>query len=600
MPIVNVEETVKSPFDYVVIGGGTAGLTVAARLSEDPSVKVLVLEAGEENLNDPLIEVPAQFLRTFGNPKYDWAFPVVKQKHANNIEHMWQRGKGLGGSSGMNFFAWIKPPAEDINAYEKLGNRGWNWAEYEKYSKRSETFHPPTKEQTDLYPHKFIVEHRGTTGPIQVAISHSVHTLDELFQETMVNKGLKEVDDPYDGDMTGTWIASSSIDPRTWTRSYSANTYLVPNLKRENLSVLTGAYVSKVLLNESEGNDDRIVNGVEFIHDGTKHKVMVDKEVILSAGSIKSPQILELSGIGNPDILEPLGIKVEISLPGVGENVQEHYGCPVTFELDPKIPHETLDFLRDPEYAAKQIELHALGKGAFRKGLTSFAYFPLTAIDRSEALRIISQAEEEVKALEKSGTLRPGIKEQLDIQLDILKDEKVPDCEIVVMPFFASRAVAPEPGKLYTTLVGILNHPMSRGTIHIQSSDPLLNPTIDPHYLESETDLEVLAQHVKFIKSLADTEPWKSGIIRETDPGEHLKTDNEIKEYVKNCIATIWHTTGSCSMLPREKEGVVDYNLKVYGTKNLRVVDLSVLPLQIAAHTQATAYFVGEKGENTR
>ncbi|KAH9476794.1 GMC oxidoreductase family protein Mala s 12 [Psilocybe cubensis] len=565
MPIVKLEDVARKTFNYIVIGGGTAGLTVAARLSEEPSNSVL-------------------FLKTLGNPQYDWAFPVLDQKHANNSKHIWSRGKGLGGSSAMNFYAWIKPPAADMDAIEQLGNPGWNWSEFEKYSKRSETFLPASKEQIEVYhyPDNSITEHRGTSGPIQVAIPHGAHTLDKLFQETMINKGFKDVKDPYSGDINGTWIASSSIDPKTWTRSFAATAYLVPNLDRENLSILTGAYVSKILFDGVKSNEKLKSSGVQFIYQGETHVVHTDREVILSAGAIKSPHVLELSGIGNPKILEKVGINVNIDLPGVGENVQEHYGCSVTYELNPDVSHETIDRFREPGYAEKAKELHTLGQGIHRTGLTSFAYFPLVDINADEAATVIKGAEEEVKDLVNGGTLRPGVEEQLKLQLSILRDNNVPD-------------LTPEPNTRYATVTAILNHPISRGTIHTESVDPLAYPIIDPHYLESNTDLEVLVQHIKFIKSLANTEPWKSGIIREVYPGPNYSSDRDIREYVKEHVLTIWHTIGGCSMLPRSKSGVVDANLKVYGTTNLRVVDLSVIPLHIAAHTQATAYFLGEK-----
>ncbi|PPQ79176.1 hypothetical protein CVT25_002799 [Psilocybe cyanescens] len=595
MPFISVEEATHKPYDFVVIGGGTAGLAAAVRLSESPSVTVLVLEAGRANLDDPKINIPGQFGATLGDPEYDWAFFTVKQENVNNREMIWSRGKGLGGTSAMNFYAWIKPPAEDINAFEQLGNPGWNWEDFKKYSKRSETFHPPTEEATGTLAHTYNLEHRGMSGPVQVTISSYFHTLDTLFKETTVNMGLNTVQDPYGGDINGTWIASANLNPKDWTRSSSANGYLFPNIERPNLSVLTDAMVSRVILEPKEGEQDRTVSGVEFSYKGITYLVKVAKEVVLSAGAIKSPQILELSGIGQPAVIAALGVEPQINLSGVGENVQEHIFNTLVCELDPATPHETLDLLLDPEYAVKAQALHALGQGVYTSSLTSFAYFPLHQIDFKESIAIIDKLEKVVDAQEKQGVLAPGLLEQLRLQISILRDERVPDCEVILYPGAFPGKISPELGKSYCSLGSFLNHPISRGSIHAQNSDPASHPKIDPRYFESDTDLEILVQHFKFTRKMLETEPLKSTVLCEVLPGPKCQTDSQIKEFLKKDLSSTWHTVGSCSMLPRKKGGVVDPQLKVYGTKNLRIADISIIPLHINAHPQTTAYVIGEK-----
>ncbi|KAJ7468734.1 GMC oxidoreductase [Mycena latifolia] len=567
-------------FDFVIVGGGTAGLALASRLSEDPSVTVVVIEAGEANIGDPKILVPAQFGQTFMNSKYDWAFLTEKQKFANDKQFVWSRGKGLGGSSGLNFMAWSKPPAEDIDRIEKLGNPGWNWGEYLKYSQRSETFHPPAQEQIDSYPHTYETSFRGTSGPIHTTIPFHFRAVDSLFQQTMVNKGLKSIKDPYGGDITGTWIANANLDPSTWTRSYAASAYYLPARDRPNLTVLTDATVTRIIFGDAPVGKKLTATGVEFIHNQSTFHVKATREVILSAGAVQSPKILELSGVGRPDVLGKIGVQVKIELAGVGENVQEHSFMGVSYELAGS--PETYDRLRDPAYAAEAMRLHAMGRGPQRMGITSFAYFPLSAATL-EASSLIARATADLKARR---DLPPGLQDQLDLQLECLRDDSAPDLELVAFPGFFTALSTPEPNKSYITLLSVLNHPLSRGTI---------NPSIDPHYFENDFDLEILVQHVKFIRTMLDTEPFKSGVVREMDPGRDCVTDQDIREYIKNNHTTTWHTVGSCSMLPREKQGVVDPELKVYGTNNLRVVDVSIVPLHIAAHTQATAYMIAEK-----
>ncbi|RDB23961.1 Versicolorin B synthase [Hypsizygus marmoreus] len=596
MIATSADDVVDKTFDFVIAGGGTAGLTLAARLSEDPSVTVVVLEAGENTIGDPAIAVPAQFGATLGNPKYDWASYTTKQSHSNDKEILWSRGKGLGGSSAVNFHAWSKPPASDVDALEKLGNPGWNWADYLKYSKKSETFIPPVKELTDLYPHTYDAEYRGTSGPIQVTIPAQIHTIDALFQKTLVNMGHKAIKDPYGGDITGTWIASANLDSKTWTRSYAATAYLLPYQNRPNLIVLPQALVARVLFADNVAGGELTATGIEFSHEGKIHVVHARKEVILSAGTVKSPQILELSGIGRPNILSDIGVDIKVQLPGVGENLQDHNFIAVSFELNPA-RHVTLDRLRtDPEFAKEALRLHGEGKGIYRTGVTSFAYFPLSLINSDGARALLGATEKQIQELKDMSGAVPGLQDQLDIQLATLRDETLPDMEVIAFPGLFSGTLTPEPGKNYVSLLAVLNHPLSRGTIHVKTKDPQDNPEIDPHCLERDTDLENLVQHFKYVRRMAETEPLKIDIVGpEVEPGPECQTDQQIREYIKDNLATAWHGIGACAMLPHEKHGVVDPQLKVYGTTNLRVVDISIIPLHIAAHTQATAYVIGEK-----
>ncbi|KAJ6573700.1 GMC oxidoreductase [Mycena sp. CBHHK59/15] len=544
------ENVVNKTFDYVICGGGTAGLTLAARLTEDSSITVAVLEAGEHNIGESLIDVPGQFGQTFGNRK---------------------RGKGLA-----------------------LGNPGWNWAEYSKYTRISETFHVAQKEQTDLYPHTHDLAFRGESGPIQVTAPHSVYTIDQLFQETLIKKGLKAIKDPYGGDITGTWMASANLDPKSWTRSYAATAYYMPNRERQNLVVLTEATAARVLFSDAPPGEGLVATGVEFVHGGQTVKVHSKKEVILSAGAIKSAQILELSGIGRKEILEQIGVECNIDLRGVGQNVQDHTYLGVSYELNPNDTHETYDLMRDPEFAAEAKRLHSELKGMHRIGITSFAYFPLTSAT-SEAPALIQRAAESVDVLKQSGTLEAGQADILDKQIESLKDNTLPDLEIIAFPGYFTTITALEAGKKYVTVLVVLNHPLSRGTIHATSKDPLAHPAIDPEYFENDNDLENLVQHIKYVRSMSNTEPWKSGVVRELDPGPNCQTDEDIRKYIYDCHGTCWHTIGTTSMLPLDKQGVVSPELKVYGTTNLRVVDVGIIPIHLATHTHATAYVIAEK-----
>ncbi|KAG2005782.1 pyranose dehydrogenase [Coprinopsis cinerea AmutBmut pab1-1] len=532
MPLIaNPEEIANKTFDYVVVGAGTAGLTLATRLTEDENVSVLVLEAGIHHHGDPNIDVPAQYGATFMQPKYDWAFKTVKQKHSNDNEHVWARGKGLGGSSNMNFFCWIKPPAEDVDAIEKLGNPGWNWADYEAYSKKSETFHPAVPEIAEKYPHTYNAKFRGTSGPIQVTVPLHAHTLDEIWQNTLANKGVRKIEDPYGGDITGTWIAANNVDPKTWKRSYSATAYWEPNQHRPNLHVITEAYVTRIVwADEKDSEGNLVATGVQFVHGSTERTVLASKEVVLSAGTVKTPQILELSGVGKPEILSKFGIDTKLNLPGVGENVQEHHFMWVIYELDTtKGDHQTLDMFFEPGYVQESLKLHAEGKGLHRTGITSFAFLPLSSRDPKAAAALIDELEADLKKKKESGEISPALAKQYDIQLEILRNDKVPDMEFIVFPGYFMCPASQGTGRRFMTVISSLNHPISRGYIHIKSNNPLDDPEIDANYFGHNFDLKVLLEHVKYIRSLEDTEPFKSHTIKEVVPGPECASDADIE-----------------------------------------------------------------------
>ncbi|KAF9526840.1 glucose-methanol-choline oxidoreductase, partial [Crepidotus variabilis] len=214
-----------------------AGLALAARLSEESTISVLVLEAGQANFNDPKIVIPGLFGQVFGNPQYDWDFSTVKQKNTGDRVHTEMRGKGLGGTSTINRCCWSKPSKADIDAFEKLGNPGWTWDDFIKYSRKSETFHLPAQEQLENYPLTYELSHRGLSGPIQTSLPPHFYRMDKLMQETLVNLGVAPNQDPYNGDILGGWIATANYDPNGWKRSDSVSAYLRPNLHRTNPNV---------------------------------------------------------------------------------------------------------------------------------------------------------------------------------------------------------------------------------------------------------------------------------------------------------------------------------------------------------------------------
>jgi len=305
--------------------------------------------------------------------------------------------------------------------------------------------------------------------------------------------------------------------------------------------------------------------------------------------------LLELSGIGSRKFLEPLGIPVAVDLPGVGENVQEHCFTNVIFELRPGL--ESLDALDDAAYAAEQMKLHPEGKGLYQLTPTSIIFTPLkTCTGSSQAANEMITTLRQRMSI-RANALSPGLKEQYDIQLEKFEAGTYGDCEIGCFPQFYRASGTPEPGRNYVTLVGLLNRPLSRGTIHIASRNPHDQAEMDPHYFEDSFDLEVMRHILRFMRRLGTSTPFSTVLGSEVLPGPNCTSDDseDAENYIKDTLSTTFHTVGSASMLPRNKNGVVDANLRVYGTTNIRVVDLSVVPLHVSAHTQVTAYAIAEQ-----
>ncbi|KAL7282581.1 hypothetical protein ACG7TL_004052 [Trametes sanguinea] len=584
-----IDDVQNKTFDYVICGGGTAGLTVAARLTENPNTSVLLLEAGDANIDDMALLLPAAYGSQFGKNQYSWPHQTTKQKSSNGHAYMWYRGRGLGGSSGINFYCWTKPAASEIDDIERLGNPGWNWKNLEKYIKRTERFTLPSEETQRTLNMNFNDWDLGTDGPLDIAYPASIDPAERKVQEAFLNAGIPLARRPMNGDPVGTCYAPITYDPKTHTRSYATTAFYLPNKDRPNLIVLPSSYVNRVLPS-SQSSSDFIAEAVEFQHNGQLYIVRANKEIILSAGSLKTPQILELSGIGDPAILRPLNVPVKVDLPGVGTNVQEHYTLPISFEIRDDVPFETPDGLSDPEVFKKHLELRSTGTGAFTTGITGITFATLAQIS-PRADEIIKSVEE--KITKNADKLSPALLEQYRISLDRLRTGA--GCEFVSCAGMVSQPNPAEKGKRYLSFWVAMNHTFSRGTIHSVSDDPKVDPEFDPHYFEEEVDLQVSVEMVKFARNLKNISPLKEMIAREHNPGPEIQSDEQIAAHLKRYMSTTHHTTGSCSMLPRERGGVVDPQLKVYGTQNLRVVDLSVIPLIFAAHPQAVVYGIAEQ-----
>ncbi|TCD68304.1 hypothetical protein EIP91_011163 [Steccherinum ochraceum] len=586
--LVTIEQVAGKTFHYVIVGGGAAGIALAAKLSEDASKTVLVLEAGHDNLNDPAVLRPSHG-DTFGNDKYAWNLQTVPQPHTNNRAHIWTRGKGIGGSTAINILAYSKPPAYDVDAFERLGNPGFNWKNLQTIFNKFEGYVPPTDTTLAKSPLIGGLEGLGTEGSLKLTIAPGMSHLQAIAREAVINNGIPHAASPYAGETRGFSVVATSWDTSSMTRSYGGSAFYKPNSNRPNLLVLARAHVHRVVTKKLE-NGDVTATGVEFNHEGKNSVVHVGKDVVVCAGTLLSPKVLELSGIGDKKVLDKFGIPVKVDLPGVGANAQEHIGSGISFELKDGVAQADLKLFRDgTETTPKPAQDTPQEMPMFSFTMASLDQFS------SRSAEIIKTAKETIKS--RWDSYSPGLQKQYELQLERLEQKQV----VVEMVFHpgvspASNAPstafphvpvidysltmfvdAPSAGKQYASL-----------TQHITSADPAVPPEVDPHYFEEDLDLQLMVEDLRFLRKLAATSPLKDIMADELNPGVETQSDEELRNFIKSYLVTTWR-----GMLPREQSGVVDSKFKVYGTTNIRVADLSVLPLQVASHTQSVAYAIG-------
>ncbi|KAF4822315.1 Dehydrogenase citC [Colletotrichum tropicale] len=563
-------------YDYIVVGGGTAGVAVAARLSEGlPDSKILLIEAGPEAWDEPKINVPGMKGSTLAT-KYDWNFTTVAQTNVNNRVFSVNRGKVLGGSSALNLMSYDRSAAEEYDSWEALGNAGWNWETMIAAMKKSENF---TGINTDTYGSEGV----GDSGPVKAVINRIIPKHQETWIPTMNTLGIKTNLESLGGNPLGVMYQPSSIDATHYNRSYSANAY-VP-IAGSNLEILSDTTVVKV--NLEQVGDEQQATGVT-LQDGTV--IAANKEVILSAGSIQSPGLLELSGIGQASVLNSSGIAQVIDLPGVGENLQDHLRIQSSYQLKPE--YTSFDILRsNTTYAAEQLALWNAGEVS----LYDYTGSGYTFTTWAQALGNDSQM---VALAQEAAGEDPS---KVDAKkLEFMTNPAIPQLEVIFSDGYTGvkgypASTSPLFGKGFFTLIAAIMHPMSRGNIHINPADTAGKPIINPNYFAHEHDLEAAIQAIKYCRKIATTEPMASIWESEYEPGlDVVQTDEQWKEFALNTTLSIFHPVGTCSMLPKEDGGVVDANLKVYGTSNLRVVDASVIPLLVSAHVQTAVYGIAE------
>ena len=489
----------------------------------------------------------------------------------------------LGGSSAINGEALIAQSKAGVDAWTQLGNSGWDWETLAPYYAKSQTITLPDERLREHLGIDYSYDAAtGTSGPIQASFSDLIdEPLTKAWIDTFKTLNAKATGDPFSGQTVGGFSNPSTIDPKTKTRSYAATAYYLPAKDRPNLFLKTGATVEKVLLDDSNGNIT--ATGVQYVKDGNTETAVARKEVILSASAILTPKLLELSGIGNPDILKAQSIPVVVENRNVGENLQDHVMGGISFEVKEGV--QTVDELArgNPEAIGAAMQAYQTTQsGAFAMGgVNSNAFMPLADClnpdERANPQNLLDQHLDNHPSStshHQHSLIRSILSNPHEGSAGLLmypcqtNFHNPPSAQHNGRPSATSYLENLQSGNFFT-LGAVLLHPFSRGSVHIGSADPNAAPVLDPKYLSHPLDIEILARYTQFLETLAATEPLASYIRpngrRNARAAEaNIATDvAATKEYLRDSICSIWHPVGTCAMMPREAGGVVDERLRV-------------------------------------
>ncbi len=521
-------------FDYIVVGAGSSGCVLANRLSSNGSNRVLLLEAGPRDTN-PWIHIPVGYVKNIRNPAVNWCYETEPDPGIDGRRSFWPRGRVLGGSSSINGLIYIRGQREDYDHWRQLGNRGWNFDDVLPYFTRAER---QERGASELH---------GADGPLSVEDLRQKHELCEAFIESAQALGIPRNDDFNGAEQEG--AGYYQLTNRNGRRCSAAVAYLRPAKGRANLRIETNALAARILL------EGRAAVGVEYRQGGALRQARARREVILSGGAINSPQLLHLSGIGPGEHLRQHGIAVQHDLPGVGQNLQDHFQARIAYRC------------------VRPITVNDDVRSIWRRMRMGIEY----ATRRTGAMTI--------------GAGQAGLFAKTRPEL------ATPDVQYHFILFSSDGAgLTPHPFPGFTNSVCQLR-PESRGTVLLQSPDPGTHPAIRPNYLSTELDRRTMIDGLKLARRLGEQAPLRAYIAAEHIPGPEAASDDDLLAFIRATGSTIYHPSGTC-MMGQGPKAVVDDQLRVHGIGKLRVVDCSIMPTVVSGNTNAPAIMIGEKASD--